>query len=219
MKYCEQCKVYIRGNCDYCPLCQHELSGQSDERMFPVIAMPYRHNMFFIKLLILITAAAGIISFGINIILPAGGWWSAFVILGIICFWISFSLAIKKRSNIAKAITYQTVVVSLLSVFWDAITGWHGWSLDYILPILCVMTMASMAIIVKVTNIPVGDYILCMIADSIFGIAPIIFYLCNLLNVVIPSVICFCASLVSLTAIILFEGKSIKNEIVRKFHI
>ena len=219
MKYCEKCKVNIRGNVEHCPLCQHELNGASCERMFPVINLPYKRYTFVVKLLILITVTVGIISFGINLIIPSSGWWSAFVVLGILCFWISFTLAIKKRSNISKAITYQAVAVSAISIFWDIITGWHGWSLDYIFPILCVMTMASMSIIVKATNIPVGDYILCMIADSIFGIAPIIFYLCNLLNVIIPSIICFCASVVSLTAIILFEGRSIKDEITRKFHI
>jgi hypothetical protein len=55
MQYCEHCKVQIRGNRKYCPLCQNPLtgSGSREEEVFPVIPESYQYNLI-LRLLIFI---------------------------------------------------------------------------------------------------------------------------------------------------------------------
>ena len=79
MKYCENCKVSVRGNGEFCPLCQHTLIGEGSEEVYPKLPTLFHQHALFFKLLIFITAAAGIICVAINLLLPQSGYWSVFV--------------------------------------------------------------------------------------------------------------------------------------------
>ena len=69
----------------------------------------------------------------------------------------SLAFALHKWRNIPKNMIYQVVILSLLAVVWDRFTGWHGWSLDYVIPILCVTAMVSMSAIAKVCLLYTSD--------------------------------------------------------------
>jgi len=58
-----------------------------------------------------------------------------------------------------------------------------------------------------------------LIIDSIFGITPIVFLLTGLLQVVIPTIVCIGVSIVSLSALIIFEGENMKGELKKRLHI
>jgi hypothetical protein len=111
------------------------------------------------------------------------------------------------------------VLIAVLSVGWDHATGWRGWSLDYLIPIVCIVAMISLAVIAKVTKMPIGDYFVYLFADITFGIVPLVFYLTGLLHVVIPSIVCIAFSVISFTALLLFEGKFMRLELTRRFHL
>ncbi len=219
MKYCENCKVSVRGNGEFCPLCQHTLIGEGSEEVYPKLPTLFHQHALFFKLLIFITAAAGIICVAINLLLPQSGYWSVFVILGILCFWISFSSTIKKRRNIPRTITTQVILTSIFCIFWDIITGWHGWSLDYVIPIVSGIAMLSLAVLAKIKRMPVNDYIVYFILTIILGILPLIFYLTGMLHIFIPSIICIALSLLSLLSLLLFEGKNMRLELRKRLHL
>ena len=219
MRFCDKCKVNIRGTATFCPLCQSELTGEMDAPVYPRIKTLYQRLGLFFKLLILGTVVAGVASVAVNLILPQTGYWSLLVLCGIGCFWVSFFFIIRKRHNLPKSMLYQVVLISVISILWDNLTHWRGWSLDYVIPITCVAAMVSMAVVAKVLHMPVSDYIVCIIADTIFGIVPILFYVFDMVNVVIPSIICISISVISLVTLILFEGKNIRMEIIKRLHI
>lgn len=219
MKYCDKCKVDVRGKVSLCPLCQNKLSGMEEEEIYPVLPTMYKQFELFFKLLILCTVAAGLSCVAINLIMPNTGYWSLFVVLGIICFWIGLAFAIRKRNNIPRNIVNQVVIVSVLCIGWDVITGWRGWSLDFVIPITCVVALISLAVVAKVTKMPVGDYMVYLFANIAFGIIPIIFYLTGWLRNIIPSVICVAFSILSMVALMLFEGRNLRLELIKRFHL
>ena len=138
MKYCAKCKVTVTGAGTRCPLCQGGLqeNGEPDVRgaIFPNIPDTlHKHSLFF-RILILVSVAAVVICGVINLILPEHGWWSLFVLAGVVCGWISLAVAFHYRRNVPKSILYQVVVVCVLTTLWDYWTGWHGWSIDYVIP-------------------------------------------------------------------------------------
>lgn len=219
MKTCKKCGVKVRGAESVCPLCQHRLEGESDEEVYPQIPTVYRQHEFFFKCLILLSVATGVICTAINILLPAGGYWFVFVVFGILCFWVSLAYAVRKKDNIPKNITVQVFLVSVLSVVWDLMTGWHGWSLDFVIPMACGAAMLSLFIVAKVMRLPPEDYILYFIVDILYGVVPLIFYLTGLVHIAVPSVICISLSVLSLSALIVFEGKEMLRELTRRFHV
>ncbi len=221
MKYCEKCSLKIAGYRDECPLCQGRLVriSDEDEEVYPFIPTIYHEHSLFFKILILLSIVAAVISVTVNLMLPQSGWWSAFVVLGIACLWISLAFSVHKRNNIPKILMYQVVVISLLSILWDYVTHWHGWSLDYVIPIICILAMVSLAITARVMKMPIRDYLIYVCIDALFGIVPIIFYLTGRLGVIYPSLICVAMSIITLAALLIFEGESMMAELKRRLHL
>ena len=221
MQYCEACKVYIRGERRHCPLCQGPLSGGGDEREepFPLLAMPPRPYHLFWRLLLFLSAAAAVICGAINVLLWQGGPWSLYVLAGLGSMWLSLGIALNKRGSPTKGLLWQVAILSSLAALWDLCTGWHGWSLDYVVPTLCVFAMLALALLAKLLHLRVEDYMIYLVIDALFGIVPLLFLLLGWLRVFYPSVICVAVSLLSLCALLLFEGERMRMEVKKRLHL
>lgn len=221
MRSCDKCHVTLEGNWDYCPLCQGEVRGEPDEgrELFPDIpTVSKRYSMLF-KWLLFGSAAAGILSVTIDVLVPTPVWWSLFVLLGIGSMWLTLAIVVHKRANILKTVLYQVVAVSLLAVCWDAVTHWHGWSLEYVLPIVCAAAMIAMAVVARVQNLRLEDYVIYIVIDAIFGIVPAVCLFAHAVTVRIPSVVCVAVSVLSLAALFIFAGGRIRSELTRRLHM
>ena len=226
MKTCEKCTVSVAGNFEKCPLCQNTLTGETKKHnehneyeTFPFIPLAiHKHNLLF-RLLILCSVALVIISFIINWMLPKSGLWSLFVVAGVICVWISLLIALRKRHNILKNLAYQVTIISILAVLWDISTGWRGWSVDYFIPIAFVSVMSATSVIARILKMPTEVYMVYSILLILYGIIPVIFVLSGLSVIVYPSLICVAGSLLSLAALIIFEGRNMIEELKRRLHL
>lgn len=223
MMYCKNCGVTVKGDKSRCPLCKHELTGTPDitEEVFPRIEdKKYDKNMF-LKIVSFVSIIAIVCSTGLNIIIPMKNhvWWSFFSSAGVVCVWLSIATAIMKRRNILKNINWQLFWVTIFAVLWDEYTGWHGWSLDYVFPFSCVASMACMFVLSKILKIQPRGFALYMLFDIFYGIIPAFFMAMGWLNVVYPTVCCVAVSIISVSGILIFEGRNIREDIVRKLHM
>jgi len=221
MQYCENCKVSLQGKHKICPLCGSIIreNEEASQDVFPTIPTIYQEFNIYIRTLILISISAMIISFAANALLTRESRWSLLVAGGILCMWLSLFFILRKKNNIPKTILWQVALSAILSVAWDASMGWRGWSIDYVLPTVCVGAMIIMAISAKLLKIGARDLIIYFFVDAIFGFIPIIFLLFGGLNVFFPSVICVAASAISIAALILYEGENMKEELNKRMHI
>ena len=222
MKICEKCDVSVLGSFEKCPLCQHILIGENElekHETFPFIPLVRHKHSFLFRLLQLFSTAVVIIAFIINWMLPQRGFWSLFVIAGVACVWLSLAVAIRKRHNILKNLSYQVTIISVLSVFWDLLTGWHGWSVDFVIPIAFVSAMSITAVLAHILKMPTETYIIYSFLLILYGIIPAIFVLSGLSMIVFPSVICVAGSLFSFAALLIFEGKNMIEELKRRLHL
>ncbi|MFU0828683.1 MAG: DUF2089 domain-containing protein [Lachnoclostridium sp.] len=220
MQFCEHCKVHIRGNRKYCPLCQNTVTGagSEEEEIFPKVPVNYQYNVV-IRIMLFISVSVVVISLAVYAMFPVKVNWPMFVLAGVLCIWISLALVIRKRYNIPKTIIWQVAVISVLAAIWDWRTGWRGWSLDFVFPIACVVAMIVMYIMAKIMKLGVRDFIIYIVLDSLFGIIPVLFYLLKLLHIIYPSIISISFSILSLAAVILFQGDQIKEELKKRMHL
>ena len=220
MKICEKCLVSVKGNFEKCPLCQYVLVGEGQcEDVFPFIPLIKHKHGFLYKMVQLCSAMAVIMAVIVNIMLPQSGFWSLFVIAGVACMWISLIIAVRKRHNILKNLAYQVNIVSALSVLWDVFTGWYGWSVDFVIPIAFASVMAATTILARVLKMQVSDYMIYMCLLIIYGIIPAIFIGVGLVTIIYPSLICVASSLLSLAALLIFEGGNMMAELKRRLHL
>lgn len=221
MQYCEKCKVSIHGHREYCPLCQERLSGSGRDsaEVFPFVENPLQKYHLVMRLIIFISFAIAVVSVTVNVMFPVGYKWSIFVVAAIPCMWLCLYSVMLRRGNTPKNILWMVFLLSVLAVGWDFFTGWHRWSLNYVIPVLCMLAMGAMAVIAKVFHLRSADYMIYFILDSLFGIVPLLFLLTGWATIAYPSVVCVAASVLSLAALLTFEGENLILEIKKRLHI
>ena len=218
MKYCDKCKVSIVGKHDKCPLCQGLVAGEVTDNVFPYVPTIYKKYSLFFRLLIFISLVISSICILIDVMVPTGVNFSIFVVAGFACLILILRVAINRHRNVPKTILWQVVVISILSLLWDYFTGRHGWSITYVIPIICLVGSIDMAIIVNVMKIYITEYIFYFLLTIILGLIPVIFCLTGIVNVYYPSVICFFLNLIALMTMFVFAGDLVIEELKRRLH-
>lgn len=223
MKFCEKCKVSVRDDSVHCPLCQRKLAGaeehEEEKAVFPIIPTLYSKHSLFIRLIILASIAGSVISIIINLLIPTKVFWALFVVIGVACVWLSLGIAYRKMNNIPKIILHQVIAAAALVLVWDWLTGWHNWSVDYVIPFLFVGANISLIIVALLLKLQISDFIFYCFINMLFGIVPIIFICTGILNVMYPSLISVGLNVIALSGLFLFQGKRIQGEIVSRFHV
>lgn len=221
MQHCENCKVQLKGTQKICPLCGGIIQDSIEEKeeVFPQIPTIYQKYNLFIRIMILISISAVIISFAVNFIFSRQSHWSLLVAAGILCMWICMYFIIRKKNNIPKTIIWQVILVCILSVLWDRSMGWRGWSIDYVIPSACVVALIVLAVSAIIIRIGARELTVYLFIDGVIGFVPIIFLFTGLADVKFPSVICVAASAISVTAILIFEWDNMKSELNKRMHI
>ena len=219
MRYCEKCNVSVRGDIQHCPLCQHPLTGAPEDPCYPIVETVYQKYQSIFRMLLLAAIILGIISVAINLMIPDTGNWSVFVLLGLACLGLFVYIGVRKINNIPYFITNQAFIAVLVSIAWDWLSDWNGWSINYVVPAACIIAMMTLTVIVFFHRISVADYIVWLTADAVFGIIPLVFYLTGILYTKIPTLICIAMSAISLSAIWILKGKDIRHELTKRFHI
>lgn len=223
MLYCDKCHVSVAGSRRHCPLCQGLLSGsdEPEKEVFPILPRQYSQSSLLLRTMIFLSVTAAVVCFAINAINPVGRAWSFFVAVGIAFMWIGLATALRKRHNIPKTILWEVVLLSFFSVVLDLFAGehWMGWSVDYVIPSLCVFALLSMVVIAKILHLQVEDYMSYLMIGILFGILPIEFLLTKIVDVRYPSILCVASSVVFLSALVLFQGKTLRTEMRKKLHL
>src|SRR5699024_1106626 len=98
-------------------------------------------------------------------------------------------------------------------------TGWHGWSLDFIIPITYIGAMIVMYVTSKIMKLSIRDYILYGFLACLFGILPLLFLLLNWNNIIYLSVICVSISIIFLSAMLIFHGSDMELELKKRMHL
>lgn len=219
MLYCRKCGFHLTGSPECCPFCRGELEGECQEEVFPRIPdreSPYKIFMMFLTLGM---AAALAVCITINLVLPQSGSWWMFVAAGLFSGWIAVAIALKKRGNLLKLVLWQVCAVSLLVLLWDWWTGFWGWSVSFVLPILYTFTLFVLSAAVVFLRLSAQDYLFYLLWDILLGGIPLTMLLCGAVRIALPSLICVACSLLFLLWLAMFRKAALKEELARRLHL
>lgn len=218
MLYCEKCRIFLSGSRHRCPLCQSALSGEPEGgETYPILSAG--KNPLALRLAVLATVAILTVCAAINFSFPQNSWWCLLVAAGLASIWLLVWVARRKQSNPMKALVWLLAVGTALILLWDWRTGFAGWSINCVLPVLILCTQLAIISAVRVLRLEPPDYLLYLMICLSAGFLPLIPLLCGVLWFIYPSVICAGVSAVALAALILFHGPALKNEIIRRTHL
>lgn len=145
--------------------------------------------------------------------------WSLFVAAGCLCTWFLVSVAYVKRRNLLKNAMWQLLLVTVIAVLWDVFTGWRGWSVDYVLPLLSLAVLLAIPVAAKVQRLETAEYLFYFLQACAFGWIPMILVFAGVVKDTYPSVICTGASLLTVAWLLIFRRRDMFREIQKKFRI
>lgn len=221
MLYCPYCRVSVAGDKTACPLCGGRLTGQAepDTEVFPLIARPRFTDSFVLRLLAFLAVIVSAVCVLVNMAVGTRVWWSLFVVLGAACVWLASWIGIRYRRDVTQNIGWQVALIAALSFLWDRGTGWRGWSLDFVLPCVCIAGLLTMLLIAVLLKLPLSTFAGPYLSVCAIGLLPLVLILCGAVNVPLPSLICAGLSIVQLAVLVMFHWQTFKNEFQRRFHM
>ena len=72
------------------------------------------------------------------------------MLFGVICLAYDKYMYQETPNHITQNIAAEAVIISILCVIWDKFTGWHGWSVDYVIPIIFSWAMLGLFVATKI---------------------------------------------------------------------
>ncbi|MFT3886772.1 MAG: DUF6320 domain-containing protein [Arachnia sp.] len=221
MRRCLECGVDIEGPWDACPLCGASISGAATPSPLPVVALRFSRRRL-LRVLFAVSLAVIAVSFAAQFLLGPqasgiGLFRSAW--LGISAMWLVVLMAVRKRRNVAKSTVYLVVLVGLVCVYWDYLTGWRAWSLTYAVPIVCAAAIVALQIAVWALRTEVGEHVVYTALAVLLGLLPVAFLVFGAVTSPLPSAACGVLAFFALVRLQVTRGPDVRHELAKRLHL
>ncbi|MBR6090443.1 MAG: hypothetical protein IKP86_10945 [Anaerolineaceae bacterium] len=226
MKICPECHVRIDGPDSRCPLCGTVLTPSEDrsaeEQMYPDFEQPLKQPArfpFLAKLFAFISLAVIIICGVLDLILNKRFTWSLYVIGGVAASWCTVGMHLLTDINLNYKLTIDLCVLSLYLVLIDYLSGWKGWSTDYVIPSLYIGIMITVIILALVFQEFWREYILSLVVICVLGIGPLLIFITSNSPI---RFLCLAAAFMAgllLLALLFFAGGKLFSEWRRRMNL
>ena len=221
MQYCPKCKVNIRGRKECCPLCQGQLRliDGEPEAPFPTLKKKKISNITLFKMVTFIFIAMEIVFITLNIqtgkVYPVFG----ILILGFLVAWVTFITTMYIRNNLIKVITFEVVVAIIVDIYVDIRTGFHGWSVMWMVPGTLLGLAIATIITAKVLKLRLDEYILYLVLDLIMALSQIIFIVKGMNKFTWPAVAVIMVYLILIAGLVIFRFADLKRASQKMFNM
>ena len=221
MKNCPKCKASVKGKWVVCPLCKTTLLIENEEKSpssFLTVPLTFNRQkamqVFFRISLVLV-----LLYFISQYFWTFKFFGLEYVLFGLFITWTLFVILLRKRRNIVKAILYILFFIALVSIYYDYLNGWLGWSLTFVIPILSTSSLLAMFISIRVVSLKTEDYVLYLQLAALVGIVPLLFLLMHWVAHPLPSLISVIFSLIMFISVLIRYRKMMIQELQKRMHI
>ena len=211
MSKCRNCNVEILDVTEFCPLC-HSVLEQTEEleNMYPDARLKTQKMKFVTRLYLLV-----VIDFnGENQV-----HWSILAGLGFLYVYTVLRYAVLGTSGYRAKTIVLVLLAVLLTVAVDFITGYRGWSVDYVAS-GGILVMDIVIIILMICNRRNWQsYIMWQIAMILLSAIPAVLYLLGLEHNFVMAVLPMIVSVFLFLGTLMIGGRRAVQELYRRFHI
>ena len=242
MRYCPKCSIMIRGNKVCCPLCQgllydkqqmirHSVDidsfGDDMEALFdeedggagfPVLKRKKMTSLSLLQMGTFIFLALEILSFAVMFLMGDDLPWLPIVMIGILIGWLDMIVTLYFASNLLKVLTVEVIVAILVDIWADYISGFHGWSIVWMIPISLVVLAAATIGISEFRGLNLMDYIIYLLLDTGLSLLQLIPIALGLNWFMWPAVMSIAAFLILVSGALVFRFRDLKGASERVFN-
>lgn len=202
-----------------CPLCGGFLEKTDDNfnRDYPNV-----HHSLLLEIidrsLLFLAIAVSIVTLFVNIYFTARIPWCIIAIAGVFYLYFSAKFFLKRHRNYGLFIMTQVVLCSLVTVIIDFTIGYHGWSVDYVVPFVIISGSLATSIISIIKPFRFKEYFIYLLIIALLGLIPMILILTGVASVYWANAICVLYSVLTVVAMIIFSRRRLNLELKKRLH-
>ena len=232
MSRCNLCKVEVRDDHSVCPLCQTVLDKkttkntwetgsktETDLSLYPNVKVIAKRIDLMIRIYAFLAIFFGSLLAYFNYRTYENSYWS--VLIGVVLFYVFLGLKIVfKEGYEYRTKSILLIILGVLSVVLiDLLTGFRGWSLNYVLPsaIILVNTGIIVAMFVNIRNWQ--SYMMIELFTILWSALPFVLNKFGYLTKLNLSQIATAYSVFLFLGTIIIGGKRASTELKRRFHV
>ena len=148
------CKVDILDKTDTCPLCNHvlEWDGNEKEDLYPNARIKTRKYQFLENVFLFVSIALWIVLFIIDYTTDPEFLWSFTASLVIIYANVLLRLTILGKSSYMAKLIWTIIIGLAFLIEADVLTGYHGWGVNFAMPTAILMWDVALIILMLFIN-------------------------------------------------------------------
>lgn len=216
---CERCDLEIRGNKEKCPLCQGKLAGSATQSPFPVLPKKKWRSLSIGGIAAFIMLVFGCVMVLMGLIAGQILSWQPLVILSAVIGYIDLHVIMYYRTNVLKTITAQIIAGMVVCVYVDFWTGWHAWSVAYVLPALFPALIAVTLIAARLLQMKLQDFVLYLLFDLVASLGQLFFLFTKWNPKPVLTELSFAVEFIFFAGILCFRWKDFRSASNRYFNI
>ena len=226
MKTCPHCHIRVGGDTGYCPLCQNRLTGEQGTPWFPPTAPRIHRASLFYKVVAFVVLTLTVIAGAVDFLLvddPHLHFSLLMLVWGLAALAV-LRVLLRRRYNGPRLVFNLLLLVSALIVFTDRFTGYTGYSLDLVVPILCSVTLVCNFIFAFLHSRFTANALVYLLMNIGVGLLPyiLLFFRIDRGRIdghSIPWVLCLIISVVTFLGLVIFKGRDLRSEIEKRLHL
>lgn len=225
MNKCWNCGVEFIDPTNVCPLCKciTERDDAEEEEFKPTYPFRPDKEIKKIQLAMSIYTLAAIIAEAILVIIDfhVGDriGWSIMTGACMVYAYITLKFSIQKHNGYQFKILMQTLLGVAVVVLIDFLTGFSGWSVNYVLPAAFVLIDATVIVLMIVNSRNWQSYISMQLLLIVLCIIPYILHHFGISSDSIMCLIALCVAIFVFAGSVIIGGRRAMDELYRRFHV
>lgn len=216
---CNLCGVEILDDTKVCPLCHNVLeAGNYALSRYPNVREKQKKLSLTLRILLVVWISVTAISVFLNVQIYRGWWWSVLV-GGILFYPLYLIYMIAKDKGYIHRMFSATIGALILVLLIDGVTGFHGWSVDYLLPGALILVDIALLVLMIVNRRRRHSYMIFQLAVVCLGIVPLILIAVGLVQHPLFSEIAFLLTVLVFLGTLIIGGQEARQELKRRFHV
>ncbi len=219
MKTCPKCKIHVGGNPDTCPLCQSTLIGEGAAPFWPVIEPKARRISMLYKILAFVLLTVCVICVTIDLLLEGDFHWSVIVVLCTLAFLAILRLALRRYQSVPRLLFQLLLAVSIVAILCDVYIGYTGFSINWVVPILCMVTLTVNFVLALVKKTLAENGLVYLLLNILVGVVPYLLLFLFHGGLPLVWVLCLVESILTFLGLVIFKGRTLSMELQKRLHM
>ncbi len=220
MNKCNFCGIEVLDKTEHCPLCNGVLEGDSEGKMtYPDLYMEVKKVNFLYRLLMFFCVLGGIgTAIGFYLFSDEMKWGVIVEICILYTMWMLY-VSFNDRAGYRVRLLTGVAFAVLLVIAIDILIGYHGWSLNFILPSGIILVDVVLLVLMLANYRNWQSYLVFQIGLLLVCILPVIFIKMGLVTHPVVSAIAIFFTLIQTIGAIMLGGSTAHHELKRRFHV